>query len=174
MTARTAYFIGYHLLVVMTSDPTVYNQFGRATACATKSFYSINAVRKVFPVVVNIIPNMIAYALSFVGTTLFLVIFKRSIQVRKSLTAKKKNSDSATETKLMQKVFIVCIIYILTCGPRTIERTISGIISTKIYLTRSRSLYEDNIQIPSYAKYVFLVMQAINDTFNNFVYLAIN
>ena len=70
--------------------------------------------------------------------------------------------------------FIVCIIYILTWGPRTIERTIEGIISTKIYFTRGRILYEDNIQIPSYAEYVFLVIQAINDTFKNFVYLAIN
>ena len=94
--------------------------------------------------------------------------------MRKSLTAKKKNRDSAKETKLMQNVFIVCIIYILTCGPRTIERTINGIISSKIYLTRGRSLYEDNIQIPSYAEYVFLVMQAINHTFNILVYLAIN
>ena len=70
------------MLVVMTSDPTVYNGFGRATACATKSFYLINAVRKVFPVVVNIIRDMIAYVLPFVGTTLFLVIFKRSIQIK--------------------------------------------------------------------------------------------
>ena len=117
---------------------------------------------------------MIAYVLLFVRTNLFLVIFKRSIQVKKLLTAKKKNSDSAKGTKHMQHVFIVCTIYILTCGPRTIERTINGIISSKIYFTRGRSLYEDNIQIPSYAEYVFLVMQAINHTFNNFVYLAID
>ena len=61
---------------------------------------------------------MIAYVLPFVRTNLLLVIFKRSIQVRKLLTAKKKNSNSAKETKLMRNVlsFVSSIFLLVVLG----------------------------------------------------------
>ena len=135
--------------------------------CLLKNFRFILIVMDSVRLSINIVPNAIIYILLLVGTILFLVVFKRSIQARKSLTATKKQSDSAKEKRLMQSVLVVCVIYILTSGPRTIEK----MISTGSNLFANINLL---VHIPSYVKYVFLVLQAINHLFNIFVYLAIN
>ena len=171
MTGATVYLAGHSMIVSISDDPASYNRYG-ITDCAEKNYYLVSTVMYLLSVSINIIPNVIAYILLLVGTILFLVIFKRSIQTRKSLTAKKKQSDSAKETRLMLSVLVVCVVYILTSGPRTIDRMIESIRLGEFFRSEGKIYLE--MRIPSYAKYVFLVLQAINHCFNIFVYLAIN
>ena len=104
----------------------------------------------------NIIPNALVYVLLIIRTILFLVVFKQSIQMRKSLTANKKQSDSAKEARLMQTVLVFCGIYVLMSRPRAFEK----IMDTTYIDTNLRPGRFVRLGIPSYVQFVLLVLHA--------------
>ena len=114
-------------------------------------------------------PNVVMYVLLLLGTTLFIIVFKRSIQSRKSLTAGKKQNHSTKERRLMKSVLLVCIIYIITSGPLSIDRLIRFFFHT---IDGMQHILRD-----THGKVYFIpidILKSINHCFNIFVYLPMN
>ena len=101
------------------------------------------------------------YTIIVIGTTLLVILFKRSIRVRKSLIAKQSTKKmSAKEAKLVQCVIAVCVIYIVCCTPLNVYDTI-----TSLGLLQRIVPYLDRL--------AFLA-RSVNHSVNIFAYLAIN
>ena len=114
-------------------------------------------------------PNVVMYVLLLLGTTLFIIVFKRSIQSRKSLTAGKKQNNSSKERRLMKSVLLVSIIYIITSGPLNIDRLIRFFFHTIGGMEFERR--------DTHGKIYFIpidILKSINHCFNIFVYLPMN
>ena len=154
------------------SDPGSYNGvFGRLGTCARRKLDITMKVMWYTTVYVKSGSNFIMYSLLLLGSILFIIVFKRGIQARKSLTAKKKHSDSVKERRLMQSILVMCIIYIITSGPRTVNRILQLIFN----------LVESDFEVMYYSvarQQYFIVLQfmlqSINHSFNIFVYLSMN
>ena len=154
------------------SDPASYNgAFGRLGTCANRKLDISNKVVGYTSVFIKAGPNVIMYSLLLLGSILFIIVFKRGIQARKSLTAKNKHSDSVKERRLMQSILVMCIIYIITSGPRTVNRVLQFIFNLvesdfeDIYFSVARQQYFIVLQF---------MLQSINHSFNIFVYLSMN
>ena len=154
------------------SDPGSYNGvFGRLGTCARRKLDITMKVKWYTIVFVKAGPNFIMYSLLLLGSILFIIVFKRGIQARKSLTAKKNHSDSVKERRLMQSILVMCIIYIITSGPRTVNRVLQVIFNLvesdfeDIYYSVARQQYFIVLQY---------MLQSINHSFNIFVYLSMN
>ena len=114
-------------------------------------------------------PNVVMYVLLLLGTTLFIIVFKRSIHSRKSLTAGNKQNHSTKERRLMKSVLLVCIIYIITSGPLNIDRLIRFFFHTIGGM--------EIVRRKVHGKVYFIpidILKSINHCFNIFVYLPMN
>ena len=128
-----------------------------------------NAIMIYCRLVLAACPNAVMYVLLLLGTTLFIIVFKRSIQSRKSLTAGKKQNNSTKERRLMKSVLLVCIIFIITSGPLSIDRLIRFFFHTIDYM--------ELIRRDPHGKVYFIpidILKSINHCFNIFVYLTLN
>ena len=154
------------------SDPGSYNGvFGRLGTCARRKLDITMKVKWYTIVFVKAGPNFIMYSLLLLGSILFIIVFKRGIQARKSLTAKKNHSDSVKERRLMQSILVMCIIYIITSCPRTVNRVLIFIFNLV------ESDFEDIYYSVALEQYFFVpqyMLQSINHSFNIFVYLSMN
>ena len=107
--------------------------------------------------------NYMLYTIIVIGTTLLVILFKRSIRVRKSLIAKQGTKKmSAKEAKLVQCVIAVCVIYIVCCTPLNVYDTI-----------KSLGLLQ-RIRIVPYLDRLAFLARSVNHSVNIFAYLAIN
>ena len=154
------------------SDPASYNGvFGRIGTCARRKLDITHKVMWYTSVFIKGGPNFIMYSLLLLGSILFIIVFKRGIQARKSLTAKNKHSDSVKERRLMQSILVMCIIYIITSCPRTVNRVLIFIFNLV------ESDFEDIYYSVALEQYFFVpqyMLQSINHSFNIFVYLSMN
>ena len=117
-------------------------------------------------VAINLV-NPILYGTIVIATILLIIAFRRSIRERKSLTDKTKGGNSAKETKLVQSVIAVCVIFILTSSPRNAIRIMDFIYD---YRWRISPVYP---YLP-YIDRLVLFLEAINHSTNIFVYLSMN
>ena len=70
-------------------------------------------------------PNYVLYAAITIGTIVLVIVFKRSMQTRRSLTAKQDDKlMSKKEVRLIQSVVAVCVIYIVSCTPLNVFDTV--------------------------------------------------
>ena len=157
------------------SDPISYQEDGyywELTPCAQRRKEIASKVKWYTSAIVTACPNVIMYALLLLGTTLFVIVFRKGIVARKSLTAKREQIESSRERRLMQSVLVVCIIFILTSGLRSVARMLryfseaggrSGLLNDIVNFTHNSSF-----------SFVVFFLQAINHCFNIFVYLLMN
>ena len=114
-------------------------------------------------------PNAVMYVLLLLGTTLFIIVFKRSIQSRKSLTAGKKQNNSTKERRLMKSVLLVCIIFIITSGPLSIDRLI------RFFFHTIGGMEFEHRKVHGKVYFIPIdILKSINHCFNIFVYLPMN
>ena len=155
------------------SDPSSYDFFSwELNDCAKQKVEIADQVRYYTAAIAIIAPNVIMYALLLLGTILFVIVFKRSIQARKSLTAKTKPGDSARERKLMRSVLAVCILYTITSAPKSVDRVFEN-----LFLASDTSKASSNyFSITTLASFTvpINILQSINHCFNIFVYMSMN
>ena len=117
--------------------------------------------------------NPILYGTILIGTILLIVAFKRSIQVRKSLTDKTKAGNSAKEKRLVQSVIAVCVIFIVTSCPKNLVKLMD--IVDQFWLNYNnwwrRSL---GFLYTEYIDELAIFVEAVNHSINIFVYLLMN
>ena len=143
--------------------------FGYYLSCYSHKFVIADAIMIYCRLILAACPNAVMYVLLLLGTTLFIIVFKRSIQSRKSLTAGKKQNNSTKERRLMKSVLLVCIIFIITSGPLSIDRLIRFFVHTIDYM---QLILRD-----PHGKVYFIpidILKSINHCFNIFVYLTMN
>ena len=143
--------------------------FGHYLSCYSHKHSIADAIMIYCRLILAACPNAVMYVLLLLGTTLFIIVFKRSIQSRKSLTAGKKRNNSTKERRLMKSVLLVCIIFIITSGPLSIDRLIRFFFHTIDYT--------ELVRRDSHGKGYFIpidILKSINHCFNIFVYLTMN
>ena len=145
--------------------PILYSEINRyyLFTCGSQRQHQFQILVNFWKGLAFALSTMLSYALLLLGTVVFLMIFKRSILKRKSLTTRKKQKNSARETKLMLNVLVVCVIYLITAAPRTINKMSE-------YFGFAFRNYKNTFLIESVLGY----FQALNHIFNIFVYLGIN
>ena len=116
-------------------------------------------------VTINMV-NPILYGTIVIATILLIIAFRRSIRERKSLTDKTKGGNSAKETRLVQSVIAVCVIFIVTSSPRNVIRIMDLLnIRWRISPVYPYLPYIDNLVD---------FLEAVNHSINIFVYLSMN
>ena len=67
------------------------------------------------------VPNLISFIIALVATIFFIVNFKQSRQLRKTMSGSGKKSDkiSDKDARLIRLVILICIIYIVGTAPNT-------------------------------------------------------
>ena len=136
-----------------------------AVLCVYKRQTILFLIRSYGNGLVFALTTLVSYALLLLGTVVFVMVFKWSILKRKSLTTRKRKGDSAKETRLMLSVFVICVIFIITGGPRTIYR-----MADYFFIPLKKSTGITYFILAD----VFALLQAVNHTFNIFVYLGMN
>ena len=106
--------------------------------------------------------NVSFYAATVIGTILLVIVFKRSIRERKSLTGKDTQKHSAREKRLIQSVLGVCAIYIFTASP-------ANVFSLAVYLGLG-SAWRYRLFVGE----CFAAIEAFNHSLNIFVYFMFN
>ena len=106
--------------------------------------------------------NVLFYAATVVGTIMLVIVFKRSIKERKSLTGKDTQKHSAKEKRLIQSVLGVCAIYIFTASPAHFYSAANYLGA----LGRFRWYF--------FVGEFFAAIEAVNHSVNIFVYLLFN
>ena len=107
----------------------------------------------------SFVPNFLLYSAIAIETTVLVVLFKRSIQARKSLTGTKGTKKISTrEAKLVKSVIAVCLIYMVTNLPQNIWDTAWSIKEFYMFLSAT----------------ITKLFRSFNHAMNIFVYLAIN
>ena len=116
--------------------------------------------------------NPVLYGTILMATILLIIAFKRSIQVRKSLTDKTKAGNSVKERRLVQSVIAVCIIFLVTAGPKNIVKLMDDVgylwqdhNSWRISLGWTKANFVDEMTV---------FLEALNHSINIFVYLSMN
>ena len=137
----------------------------------SKKFFQMIRIEEIGRLVMLKMVNPILYGTILIGTILLIVAFKRSIQVRKSLTDKTKAGNSAKEKRLVQSVIAVCIIFIVTSGPKNLVKLMNTV--GKYWLKyswwrRIGSIYA------AYIDELAIFVEAVNHSINIFVYLSMN
>ena len=132
-------------------------------ACGLQKLILLQKVKDIVKGFALAITTVVSYALLLLGTVVFVIVFKRSILKRKSLTTRKKQGDTAKEARLMLNVLVVCVIYLITAAPRTILRMAD-------YFDFSFR----HVNYYVFVDYALGYFQAVNHVFNIFVYLGIN
>ena len=110
----------------------------------------------------SFIPNYFLYVTIVVGTVVLIALYKRSLQIRKSLKVdegtQRTKKISVKESKLFKSVIAVCVIYIVTNMPQNVFETVySQGYFYIILVSESTTLF-----------------RSFNHAVNIFVYLAIN
>ena len=105
--------------------------------------------------------NVLFYAATVVGTIMLVIVFKRSIKERTSLTGKDTQKHSAKEKRLIQSVLGVCAIYIFTASPAHLYSA-----ANLWALGRFRWYF--------LVGEFFAAIEAVNHSVNIFVYLLFN
>ena len=114
------------------------------------------------------IPNYVLYAAIIIGTILLVISFKRSVLVRKAITAKgglETKQMSKKESKLIRSVITVSLIYIVTCTPLNIQDSISKI---------NRKIILAHINIINFFSTTTELVRSFNHAANIFAYIATN
>ena len=107
----------------------------------------------------SFVPNFLLYSAIAIETTVLVVLFKRSIQARKSLTGTQGTKKISTrEAKLVKSVIAVCLIYMVTNLPQNIWDTAWSIKEFYMFLSAT----------------ITKLFRSFNHAMNIFVYLAIN
>ena len=163
----------YHSMLFR--DPASFKPNGwQYTACTSHKVNIIGQVKLYTNGIVSTGCNMIMYALLLLGTTLFVICLTKGVQARKSLMAKKDGNDSAKERRLIKTVIVVCIIYIITAGPISLNRALLYLVDaareTWVYIL----IKYEQISFNPYYRISLNLLQNINHCFNIFVYLPMN
>ena len=68
------------------------------------------------------VPNLICFIIALVATIFFIVNFKQSRQLRKTMSGSGEKSDkmSDKDARLVRLVILICIIYIIGTAPNTV------------------------------------------------------
>ena len=68
------------------------------------------------------VPNLICFIIALVATIFFIVNFKQSRQLRKTMSGSGEKSDkmSDKDARLIRLVILICIIYIVGTAPNTL------------------------------------------------------
>ena len=137
----------------------------------SKKYRQMNLIEDTGRLVMLNMVNPILYGTILIATILLIVAFKRSIQVRKSLTDKTKAGNSAKEKRLVQSVIAVCVIFIVTSGPKNLVTLMDTV--GKYWLNYKRwrsfgSIYDN------YIDELAIFVEAVNHSINIFVYLSMN
>ena len=140
----------------------------RLIKCSLKKLAIADLIKLCSSAIISACP-VIMFALLLLGTTLFVIVFKRSIQLRKSLTANKNQKDSTKERRLMKGILLVCIIYIITSGPISIQR-----MCDYFFTIARKDISISSIVISGYFYIPVHILKSINHCFNIFVYLPMN
>ena len=167
---------------VISSDRSNYHIVGYDTETNRSYYGMLPDVSKKFIQMIRIeetgrlvmlkMVNPILYGTILIGTILLIVAFKRSIQVRKSLTDKTKAGNSAKEKRLVQSVIAVCIIFIVTSGPKNLVTLMDTVgedwLNYNNWWRRIGSIYAE------YIDELAIFVEAVNHSINIFVYLSMN
>ena len=183
MTALAFNIISWWWQHVISSDRSNYHIVGYDTETnrsyygmlpdVSKKFIQMISIEEIGRLVMLNMVNPILYGTILIGTILLIVAFKKSIQVRKSLTDKTKAGNSAKEKRLVQSVIAVCIIFIVTSGPKNLVTLMDTVgkywLNYNNWWRRSLGhiydLYIDELAI---------FVEAVNHSINIFVYLSMN
>ena len=136
--------------------------------CSVKKIALAYLIELYSNAIISVCP-VIMFALLLLGTALFVIVFKRSIQLRKSLTANKNQKDSTKERRLMKCILLVCIVYIITSGPISIQR-----MCDYFFTVARKDISISSIVISGYFFVPVHILKSINHCFNIFVYLPMN
>ena len=120
-------------------------------------------VRHYVSLIFTTAPNVIVFAMLVVGAVVFVIVLKRRADLRKPLKADKDVVDSAKFTRLTLVIFAVCVKYIVTSGPRTIDKMLTDF-----------SVKFDTSGFYKYFVHASFILLAINHSTNIFLYLVIN
>ena len=68
------------------------------------------------------VPNLICFIIALVATIFFIINFKQSRQLRKTMSGSGEKSDkmSDKDARLIRLVILICIIYIIGTAPNTL------------------------------------------------------
>ena len=140
--------------------PTFYdnkNNVWRLNIIGTRMIAAVLAVREYAKMILVWAPNLIAYGLVLVGSILAMC-------VRKPFTGEKEENNSAKKTRLTQRVFVVCLMFLLASPSRTIHR----ILIASFIKVDERNKY---IKFYIHASYM---LSAINHSTTFFIHLVLN
>ena len=102
----------------------------------------------------NSIPTSVLFIVVLVGTIVLINSFKRSRQLRDSMTGSEKSSLSNKDARLVQVVIFICIFYIVSAAPLVL-----------IFITVA--VYPDFNHTNSYLKNFFYASHFISDLFQS-------
>ena len=109
--------------------------------------------------------NPILYLTIMIATGLLIIAFKNSIREKKSLTGKTKAGNSVKETRRVQSVIVVCVIFIVTS---------TSIIRVRIIDSIDIRWRVGSSGLPYYVNELASFLEVVNHSINIFVYLAMN
>ena len=161
----TVYFVANWVLNLILNDPCSFMSVGDIEIWVRPQFYlflSTWKFRLYFSLIVTAVPSVIVIKILVLEIILFVVILKRSADMRKPLKAEKEQIDSINFTRHILCIFAFCVKYVITSGPRTIVEMMF-----EFSLFNNHRLYHNLIL-------GFDMLLAINHSTNIFVYLIIN
>ena len=161
----TVYFVVDWVLDLILNDPCTFVSVGDMEIWVRPQLYlfvSTWSFRFCFSLIVTSVPSVIVIKILVIEIILFVVVLKRSADMRKPLIAEKEQIDSINFTRYTLCIFAFSVKHVITSGPRTIVEMM-----LECSLLNNHRLYYNLIV-------VFDMLLAINHSTNIFVYLIIN
>ena len=161
----TVYFVADWVLNLILNDPCTFMSVGDIEIWVRPQFYLFVSTwnfRFYFSLIVTAVPSVIVIKILVIESILFVVVLKRSADMRKPLIAEKEQIDSINCTRNILCIFTFCVKHVITSGPRTIVEMMF-----ECSLLNNHRLYH-------YLIVGFDMLLAINHSTNIFVYLIIN
>ena len=159
------YFVADWVLDLILNDPCSFMRVGDIKLWVRPQFYlfvSTWKFRLYFSLIVTAVPSVIVIKILVLEIILFVVVLKRSADMRKPLIAEKEQIDSIDFTRYTLCIFAFSVKHVITSGPRTIVEMMF-----ECSLLINHRLYHNLIV-------GFDMLLAINHSTNIFVYLIIN
>ena len=161
----TVYFVADWVLNLILNDPCSFVWVGDIKLWVRPQFFlfvSTWKFRLYFSLIVTAVPSVIVIKILVLEIILFVVVLKRSADMRKPFIAEKEQIDSINFTRHTLCIFAFSVKHVITSGPRTIMEMMF-----EFSLLNNHRLYNHLIV-------GFDMVLAINHSTNMFVYLIIN
>ena len=159
----------YH---IVRYDKETNRSYYRMLPDVSKKYLQLEHVQYTGRLIMLNMVNPILYGTILIATILLIVAFKKSIQVRKSLTDKTKAGNSAKEKRLVQSVIAVFVIFIVTSGPKNLVKLMD--IVGQFWLNYNSWRRSLGFIYAEYIDELAIFVEAVNHSINIFVYLSMN